>query len=55
MNLFLGMNFYLLMIIFSEYAMKKLDAPQSLAELASSIFVTVHLLLFLKMFLSDCQ
>ncbi|MEI4770857.1 MFS transporter [Psychrobacillus sp. FJAT-51614] len=38
-NLFLSMNFYLLMVIFSEYAVKKFDAPQSLAGLASSIFI----------------
>ncbi|RDW21382.1 MFS transporter [Oceanobacillus arenosus] len=38
-NLFLSMNFYLLMVIFSEYAVKKFDAPASLAGLASSIFI----------------
>ena len=38
-NLFLSMNFYLLMVIFSEYAVKKFDAPPSLAGLASSIFI----------------
>ena len=54
-NLFLSMNFYLLMVIFSKYAMKKFDAPQSLAGLASSIFVIGVLVTILKMFLSDCQ
>ena len=54
-NLFLSMNFYLLMVIFSEYAMKKFDAPQSLAGLASSIFVIGALVTILKMFSSDCQ
>ncbi|MDR4887811.1 MFS transporter [Fredinandcohnia sp. QZ13] len=38
-NLFLSLNFFLLMVIFSEYAVKKFDAPQSLAGLASSIFI----------------
>ena len=27
-NLFLSMNFYLLMVIFSEYAVKRFDAPK---------------------------
>ena len=54
-NLFLSMNFYLLMVIFSEYAMKKFDAPQSLAGHASSIFVIGALVTILKMFLTDCQ
>lgn len=38
-NLFLAMNYFLLMVIFSEYAVIKFDAPQSLAGLASSIFI----------------
>lgn len=38
-NLFLSMNYYLLMVIFSEYTVNKFDAPQSLAGLSSSIFI----------------
>lgn len=38
-NLLLAMNYFLLMVIFSEYAVIKFDAPQSLAGLASSIFI----------------
>lgn len=38
-NLLLSMNYFLLMVIFSEYAVIKFDAPQSLAGLASSIFI----------------
>jgi hypothetical protein len=54
-NLFLSMNFYLLMVIFSEDAMKKFDAPQSFAGLTSSMFVIGVLVTILKMFLSDYQ
>ncbi|MFK2824816.1 MFS transporter [Bacillus sp. B190/17] len=38
-NLFLFLTFYLLVVIFSEYAMEKLHATQSQAGLASSIFI----------------
>ncbi|OIK16871.1 MFS transporter [Bacillus sp. MUM 116] len=38
-NLFIFLTFYLLVVIFSAYAMEKLDATQSQAGLAASIFI----------------
>ncbi|AJS60437.1 MFS transporter [Paenibacillus sp. IHBB 10380] len=38
-NLFLYLSFYLLVVIFSAYAMEHFDATQSQAGLASSIFI----------------
>ncbi len=38
-NFFVALNYYLLMIIISEYAMTRFEAPPSLAGLAAGIFI----------------